>query len=62
MIHYDPTRLAVRRLTMLETVKFPTGISYLGASLADVDRDAFPLMVKCKCKGRPHNVTLTMLR
>ena len=46
MIHYDPTRLAVRRLTMLETVKFPTGISYLGASLADVDRDAFPLMVK----------------
>ena len=43
MIHYDPSLLAVRRLTMLETVKFPTGISYLGASLADVDRDAFTL-------------------
>jgi len=34
--------LAVRLNSMLETVKFPTGISYLGASLADVDRDAFP--------------------
>jgi len=34
--------LAIRLNPMLETVKFPTGISNLGSSLADMDRDAFP--------------------
>ena len=43
---------------MLETVKFPTGISNLGSSLADMDRDAFPLVMKMFYEESPADSSL----
>ena len=34
---------SLRLDAVLEAVKLPAGVTYLGASLADVDRDTFPL-------------------
>jgi hypothetical protein len=40
--------LTIRLDAMLKTVKLPTGITNLAASLADMDRDAFTLKIKIK--------------
>ena len=40
--------LTIRLDAMLEAVKLPAGVTNLGASLADVDRNTFPLKIQIK--------------